>query len=311
MRIGYPCINTTLGCRSNRTFRLKSYSRKRLTETIRSNLECLAQILWFNAEHNISFFRITSDLIPFASHRVCDLNWQRHFRNQFQEIGQFMKKRGIRSCMHAGQYTILNSMKSSVVDSSVRELRYHAQLLDLMELDSSAKIQIHVGGVYQNKAKSVKRFIERVEMLEEQIKRRLVIENDERNYTFGDCLRIATKTRVPMLLDIFHHTINCSGEPLQEALTLITETWTKQDGLPMVDYSSQKAGCRKGKHAETIDVTHFKEFLDVSKPHDFDVMLEIKDKEKSAFKAIEIASKDRRFKGVSWKYLLKSDKRLD
>ena len=48
MRIGYPCINTTIGCKSNRTFRLKSYSEERLIETVENNLNCLLQILRFN-----------------------------------------------------------------------------------------------------------------------------------------------------------------------------------------------------------------------------------------------------------------------
>jgi len=63
----------------------------------------------------------------------------------------------------------------------------------------------------------------------------------------------------------------------------------------MVDYSSQKAGHRMGKHVETINLEYFGEFLDKSKPYDFDIMLEIKDKEMSALKALEIASHDYRF----------------
>ncbi len=50
-----------------------------------------------------------------------------------------------------------------------------------------------------------------------------------------------------------------------------------------------------GKHVETINLEHFGEFLDKSKPYDFDLMLEIKDKEISALKAIEIVSQDHRF----------------
>ncbi len=62
----------------------------------------------------------------------------------------------------------------------------------------------------------------------------------------------------------------------------------------MVDYSSQQKGERKGKHIETINLRKFKKFMEETKPFDFDIMLEIKDKEKSALKAIKVASQDDR-----------------
>lgn len=298
MKIGYPCINTTIGCTSSRTFRLNSYSEKRLRETVKDNLACLARILEFNVKHNILFFRITSDLVPFASHTICNFNWSRHFGKQFQEIGNLIRSRGVRISMHPDQFTLINSLDDRVFEKSVRELVYHAQVLDLMELDTSAKIQIHVGGVYNDKEKSMTRFAERFWRLDEIVKRRLVVENDDRRYNLRDCHRLSAETRVPVVFDVFHHEVNSSGETMQEAFALVTKTWKGTDGLPMVDYSSQKAGHRTGKHVATINLKHFREFLDRSKPYDFDVMLEIKNKETSALKAIEIASRDDRFSVV-------------
>jgi UV DNA damage endonuclease len=164
-----------------------------------------------------------------------------------------------------------------------------------MRLDASAKIQIHLGGIYKDKEKSMARFVERFEKLDEIVKRRLVIENDDSRYNLKDCLELSTKTGVPVLFDIFHHEINGSGENIKESFKLFTKTWKEKDELPMVDYSSQKAGCRRGKHGETINLEHFQEFLKESKPYDFDLMLEIKDKERSALKAMEIVSQDHRF----------------
>ncbi|MEW5802880.1 MAG: hypothetical protein AB1847_12345 [bacterium] len=65
-----------------------------------------------------------------------------------------------------------------------------------MELDYAAKIQIHVvGGIYGNRPKSIERFVERFAELDEKIKQRLVIENDDRNYTLKDCLDIHAQYR--------------------------------------------------------------------------------------------------------------------
>ena len=71
------------------------------------------------------------------------------------------------------------------------------------------------------------------------------------------------------------------------------KTWnSKTDGLPMVDYSSHEVNGMRQRHSETINVKDFCIFLEETKPFDLDIMLEIKDKEKSAIKALNSAIKD-------------------
>ena len=288
MKIGYPCINSSLDCKSGRTFRLQSYSEENMIAIIKNNLDCLLKILEFNLENNILFFRITSDLVPFASHPVCTFDWQNYFKDTFITIGNFVIKNKLRISMHPDQFTLINSIKDEIFERSVSELDYHTQVLDLMRLDHSAKIQIHVGGVYGNKEESIERFIKRFHTLDTQIKKRLVIENDDRHYTLTDCMKIHEETDIPVLFDGFHHELNNSGQNLKQAFNMFTKTWKEEDSIPMVDYSSQAYGERKGKHTGTIDEEKFKEFIIATKGFDFDIMLEIKDKEKSAIKALEI-----------------------
>ena len=292
MKIGYPCINLTLPCKSNKTFRLNSYSEQRLRQVIENNLNCLFQILRFNVAHHLLFFRITSDLIPFASHPICELDWETQFQEKFQLIGNFIRKYQIRISMHPDQFTLLNSPDERIYQNSIRELLYHAKVLDSLGLDPSAKIQIHVGGVYTDKEESIKRFIRRFQGLEKAIQRRLVIENDDRLYTLKDCLRIYEETGIPILLDVFHHELNHKGETITEGFERAYKTWSEKDGIPMVDYSSQLPDGRRGRHAETLDVAHFKKFIEETQSFDFDMMLEIKNKDKSAFRAMTILSED-------------------
>ncbi len=121
MRIGYPCVNTSLGCR-NRTFRLKSYSEERLVETVQSNLECLRAVLEFNASHGLLFFRINSGFVPFASHEVCAFDWQACFKEKFASIGAFIREKGMRVSMHPDQFTLINSRDEEIFRRSCREL---------------------------------------------------------------------------------------------------------------------------------------------------------------------------------------------
>ena len=297
MRIGYPCINRGIGCRSGATFRLASYSEERLMQTVQNNLNCLLRILKFNGEKRILFFRITSDLVPFASHPVCRFPWQRQFAEDFERIGEFVRNHDIRISMHPDQFTLINTPDEAILERSCRELAYHADILDCMGLPSTAKVQVHIGGVYHDREKSMERFVERYLKLEEPIKSRLVIENDDRLYTLSDCLDIHARTGAPVLLDIFHHRVKSSGESTGEAVRKAGATWTGADGPLMVDYSSQQPGKRAGVHAESIDLQDFSDFLEISSPCNMDIMLEIKDKEKSALAAIEVAASDPRFSG--------------
>jgi len=293
MKIGYPCINWTIGCSSGSTFRLRSYSESRLKEIIKTNLDCLLKILEFNAKHGIFFFRITSDLVPFASHPVNTFNWKGCFSWEFEEIGDFIKEKGIRISMHPDQFTLINSLREDVFGRSIKELEYHASILDLMQLDTTAKIQIHVGGVYDNKKLSKDRFVERFSKLDNSICRRLVVENDDRLYNLNDCIEISNKVGVPILFDVFHHSVNGTGASVNQAIQLSSQTWNKKrDGIPMIDYSSRNVNGTSRQHADSIDIEDFKRFLLEAEPFDFDIMLEIKDKEKSAVKAVMAAKLD-------------------
>ena len=126
------------------------------------------------------------------------------------------------------------------------------------------------------------------------IVRRLVIENDDKLYDLNDCLKINAQIQIPILFDVFHHKLNNSGNlTTEESFQLTAKTWNeKRDGVPMVDYSSQEPNGSRRQHAETINIEDFDLFLKQTQPFDFDIMLEIKDKEKSAIKAINLATKD-------------------
>lgn len=209
-------------------------------------------------------------------------------------LGEFIRRHGMRIAMHPDQFTLINSPDKNVIRRSVAELFYHARLLDMLGLDDTARIQIHVGGVYGEKEKSLNRFIKRYASLDVGIKRRLSIENDEKNYSLSDCLHIHQVTGIPVIFDVFHHSIFNQGEGLNESLRQAESTWGKEVGRLIVDYSSQEEGKRPGAHASSISLPGFKNFLRESFPFDFDLMLEIKDKEKSALKAIHAARCDPR-----------------
>ena len=285
MKIGYPCINRSIGCSSNKKFRLANFTKEKFNETVRNNLNCLDKIVDYNVENNMLFLRISSETIPFASHEVCTLDWKKIFKNELNNIGIKLKENKFRVSMHPGQFTLLNSPNEKIVEKSLAELEYHADFLNAMGLDNTAKIQIHVGGVYGDKDSAIKRFINTFGIASNKIKSRLAIENDDYHYSVKDCLRINKETNIPIILDNLHLECLNDGESLIEAYNIIKGTWSKEDGIPMLDYSSQQKDARIGKHTEHLDSNHFKEFIDIMQNQEFDLMFEIKDKEKSVLEA--------------------------
>ncbi len=288
MRLGFVgSAHRTLGCRPDKSFRLASYSEERLILTVQMNLECIVKTLQFNLAHNLFFYRI-ADFIPFASHPICSFDYVEYFRPIFHSLGKFIQENKFRISMHPGQIVILNSRNKEVVQKGIDELTYHSSVLDAMDLDKTAKVQIHVGGVYSDKQEAIKRFIRNFQDLPIAVKTRLVIENDDRSYNLDDCLLLHQKTGIPIVFDAFHHSLFNKGEPVKTAIELAHRTWTTTDGILMVDYSNQEPEKKVGRHSSTINLASFREFMVETNEFDFDVMLEVKDKEKSAIKAIQL-----------------------
>lgn len=284
MRIGYACVNTTFRESASRTFRVASYSEERARDITASNLTALGRILEWNVENGISYFRISSGTVPLASHPVMAFDWRSEFAGELAALGAFARDHDMRLTMHPGQYTLLNSPRGEVVRNSIDELVYHADLLDLMGMDNTHKIQLHAGGVYGDKAAATQRFIDVYRELPEGVRRRLVIENEERHYSLADLLPIHEATGVPIVFDVFHHQLHNRGEPVDEALAIVAPLW-EGHGPMMLDYSTQDPAKRWGAHTESIDLDDFAALLPDLSRHNADVMLEIKDKEQSALRA--------------------------
>ncbi|WP_082115942.1 UV DNA damage repair endonuclease UvsE [Hymenobacter terrenus] len=289
MKIGYPCVNEAMDCSAANTFRLASYSEERLIAAVTANLTCLRRMLEWNVAQGLLFFRMGSGIVPFGSHEINTFPWQTHFAAEFRAIGDYIKANDLRVSFHPDQFVVLNSPSPDIVKRSIEELVYQGSMLDLMGLDGTAKLQIHVGGLYGERELAISRFAAVHGTLPDAVKARVVVENDDRLFPLRDCLHLHELTGVPILFDNFHHECLNHGEPMHEALRLAAATWHPvRDGVPMMDYSSQALGERKGKHTDDLVDDLFRSFLKELRGLDMDLMLEIKNKEASALRAVAI-----------------------
>jgi UV DNA damage endonuclease len=282
IRIGYACINTTLPSTS-RTCRLKNATAERIVELGRLNLIALGEVLNWNITHQVRVFRISSEVIPLASHPAVTTPWWDELRPELEQVGSLVRSYGLRVSMHPGQFTVLSSPRQEVVEASQAELVYHARFLDALGLDQQHKIILHLGGVYGDREAALQRFIQRYQGLPGVVRQRLVVENDEKNYTLADALEVSKHTGAPVVFDVFHHSWNPSlhGLSLRGLGERAAQTWKPADGRPKLHYSDPWPGKRPGSHSRSVDVQAFAEFYEQVRDMDLDVMLEVKDKEQS------------------------------
>jgi UV DNA damage endonuclease len=99
-----------------------------LIKAVSYNLKVFKEILDYNIQHNFLFFRISSEIIPFASHPICKFDWENYFNKDLLCIGQFAKENKIRTSMHPDQFVILNSANMEVVKNGIREINYQGCL---------------------------------------------------------------------------------------------------------------------------------------------------------------------------------------
>lgn len=302
MKIGYACICIGGAHTNYRTCTQKYATTEKLREIIEYNLQSLEAILQYNLAHNILLYRITSDLIPFGSSPINTLPWNIIFQKEFQRIGAFIKQNHMRVSLHPGQYSVLNSPRIEVVARAIDDLLYHAAILDAMELDSTHKMVLHVGGVYGDKPAAIERFIGVYQRLPDAVLRRLVVENDDRYYHIEDVLLISKRIHVPVIFDNLHHAILHSKTEITEMQWLdeVKKTWGEEDSIAKIHYCIQDRHKRIGAHAFTIQSKSFLRFLHDVGDRDVDIMLEVKDKNLSALKCLNLIQGYIQYKKEEW-----------
>ena len=287
-RLGFVASVLSENLSTSRTCRLRNATEARIRELIVENLAALARVTSFLAREHIALYRISSNVIPFASHPVNTVRWWDEYGDTFTRIGARLRALGVRVSTHPGQYTVLNSPHRSIVDAAVAELVYQARLLDALGADSTCKIVVHVGGLYgASEHVAMDRFIGSARTLPDPVLRRLVVENDDRLFDADEALHVGRAAGIPVVFDWLHHQANPCGRAIPEVLAEIFATWTAVDGRPKIHLSSQAPGAAVGAHAPFVDVRDVMAFLEVAPSKPFDCMLEAKKKDLALFRLRE------------------------
>ncbi len=295
---GYACINMELSTlpKSKRVTTNRSMIRRTFDEKGKdyagelalANIRDLLTILKWNKENDINFFRISSNIFPWASeYNIEELKQFEKIKLAASMAGDFAKSNSMRLTSHPGPFNKLCSPKENVVKNTITDLSIHGILFDLMGLERSPynKINIHVGAAYDCKKTALNTFCRNFDKLPDSVKSRLTVENDDRPslYSTHELYDGIFKTiQIPIVFDYHHHKFRNDGESEEDALLFASDTWggIKQ----VVHYSESKrdevgdSKIKENAHSDYI----YNFFSDYGL--DLDVMIEAKAKEKALLK---------------------------
>jgi UV DNA damage endonuclease len=288
MKIGYACINMTIGkhVTTNRAMIKKTFNAKGLdyvSELALKNSADIIKILEWNRLNGIYFFRLSSAIIPWGDHiDLTQLKDYKEIKAELKKAGDYAKFWNMRINSHPGPFCVLTSPNETVVGNTIADLELHGKIFDMMGLSKTPynNINIHCNGVYGDKQSAMDRFIANFKRCSNSVKKRLTIENDDKGsmYSVKDLMYIHKKTGIPIVFDYHHHQF-CTGDLSEEqALKLAATTWP--NGITQeVHYSESKRlhenNPKEKPQAHSLYINSLPNTYDL----DVDIMVEAKAKE--------------------------------
>lgn len=304
---GYACINMQLSnpqdyggkkqdrVTTNRSMIKRTFEEKGIeyaSSLSLLNVLDLQKILEWNVEHGIKFFRLSSNVFPWASeYQLHDLPDYEAIYEACEKAGNYAREHGIRLTSHPGPFNKLASPNEKVFQNTLRDLEIHGEFFDMLGLprDHYAKINIHVGAAYGNKPVALDTFARNFERLPDSVKSRLTVENDDRESLYSTIELyegVYKRTGVPIVFDYHHHGFCTGGLTEQEALEVAISTWG--DIKPVVHYSESRADEKKDAKIRPHAHSDYVNGPIDDYGHDLDVMLELKMKELGLFRLREL-----------------------
>jgi UV DNA damage endonuclease len=297
MAIGYCCISNGINkdrrpkdhIKVNRGMIRKTFLEKGLPYaselTVLNLIDCL-EVLKYNVRNKIFVYRLSSDMIPwFSEYSLEELPDYTKICNLFKKIGDYAKSNSMRLSTHPGPYTVLASETESVVEKSIDDLNKHSQMMDLMGLDATRyyPINIHINTTQPTREEAAERFTENFFLLDENTRKRLTIENDDKlsQYSVKMLYNMLYKQiKISITFDQHHYKYGPQDQTMEEALKLAYSTWG--DIKPLTHMSSSRR-IEDVSSKETAHADFLYEKIETF-GLDFDTDLECKEKDIALFK---------------------------
>ncbi|WP_050616629.1 UV DNA damage repair endonuclease UvsE [Bacillus testis] len=311
MKVRFGYVSTALAlydASPSKTLTFKRYSgmtdearRDKLLAITEANLNHTMRMLYYNAAHELELYRLSSSIVPLATHPDVQWDFISPFKSKWKAIGDFIKQHKLRVSFHPNQFTLFTSPRKEVTTNAVGDMAYHYRMFEAMGIEYDSYMNIHIGGAYGDKPASLKRFHENIKGLPLPVKKQMTLENDDKTYTAAETLLVCEQEGIPFVFDYHHHMANPCEEPLEELMPRIYNTWMHTGLPPKIHISSPKSDKAYRSHSDFVSLDFIKPFLDLAKKldADLDFMIEAKSKDLAALQLIEDIAKLRGAKRIS------------
>ena len=297
IELGLCCLNSSLRQQKpsifcSRSIILKTIEEKGWKEVkirCKQNIKDVIPMMKWNYKHNIHAFRLSSAIFPHYSNikgqQLCKGKYKlEKFQKYFDKIYKYAIRYNQRLTFHPGQYNQIGTPHPHIFKKTILDLSMHAEILDRIGCDKHSIMVVHGGGVYGDKQKTIQRWISQFKQLPEFIKKRIVIENDEKCYSVEDLLPISKELNIPIVMDTHHYECFSHYNPDitqksgKKLVKKVLKTWERRGIKPKFHVSNQGKG-RCGHHSDYID--HIPEYiLEIPEKYNIDITLMVEAKKK-------------------------------
>jgi len=197
--------------------------------------------------------RLGSEMLQGYTEKDWQAWWQRqeiqdHCAKIFAPIGETARRLDVRLSFHPGQFCVLASDNADIVNRSIQEFEYHADMARWMGYGvrfQDFKINVHISG--RRGPQGIKDVFGQ---LSPEARNCLTIENDEMSWGLDASLELASTCA--LVLDIHHHWIR-TGEyisPQDDRCKRVIESWRGQ--RPVIHYSTSREDVLVGHNAREL-----------------------------------------------------------
>jgi len=218
----------------------KSKAEEKLWDLMKGNVESVKKLVTRvgNLNQHLRMVRLSSDILPVYTESNWRYFWklpdvQQYAERHFAEVGRIARDRNVRLSFHPGQFTVLASDNPDIVNKSIEEFEYHADMARWMGFGKQfqdIKINVHISG--KEGPEGIRRAYKR---LSPEARNSITIENEENSWGLDECLTLGDL--LPIVLDI-HHNWCREGEYIETTDPRIEQFINSWRGVrPVIHYS--------------------------------------------------------------------------